>query len=73
MCSNINEVEVTGLMTLNQATIMHLMAVAPTVILLVLVVAIELNPGFTHGRRLLLALNVVALSLVMALGALTQH
>lgn len=73
MCFNINEVEVKGEMTLSQASILHYMAVTATVVLLVLVVGIELNPGLVRGRRVLIVLDMAALTLVIVLGAVTHH
>ena len=60
-------------MTLSQASILHGIAVAATVVLLALVVAIELNPGLGLNRRKLLALDIAALGMVIVLGAVTHH
>jgi hypothetical protein len=60
-------------MTHTQANILHFVAVSATVVLLTLVVTIELNPEFSRGRRVLLALDMAALGLIIVLDAITHR
>ena len=72
MCSQIMRSPERGVKLHSKANILHFISVLATVVLLSMVVAIELNPGFARGRRILLATDMAALGLVMALGALTH-